>query len=174
MDWVIQLHLKHGTNAAFLYLNVMLCNKESSFSVRVADMHKARTVYRLLMTVDWTSHSYIRICHVFVKFALNHTARAAQADPTSVWLDWGEVKPAGRPLYSLSAYSFSRKPVMTPTLWGPALLSWGIGLNPRLWRYVTATCCRFFSGCLVFPPDADATQWICSLLHQRLISSLSP
>lgn len=153
--------------------------------------HTARTAYHLLlMLVGWTSHSSVRIWHVLVNVALDHTARAARADLTSVWLDWVEVRPAGRPLYFLSAYSFWRKSVMTPTLWGPALLSWGMGLSPRLWRYVTATCCRFLCGCvtalwwasietsLVLPADRDATQWIGPLLYQsdyhRHISPLSP
>lgn len=67
------------------YLNVLLCNEVSSFSGRVADIHTARTAYHLLlMLVGWTSHSSVRIWHVLVNVALDHTARAAQADLTSV------------------------------------------------------------------------------------------
>lgn len=191
MAWVIQLYLKQGANTAFWYLNVLLCNEVSSFSGRVADIRTQQERPTIFSSCWWDGHlipqSGFGTC---VNVALDHTARAARADLTSVWLDWVEVRPAGRPLSSRSAYSFCRKSVMTPTLRGPALLSWGMGLSPRLWRYVTATSCRFLCGCftalwwasietsLVLPADRDATQWIGPLLYQsdyhRHISSLSP
>lgn len=86
MDWVIQLYLKRGTNTAFWYLNVLLCNKVSSFSRRVADIHTQQERPTISSSCWWDGHlipqSGFGTC--LVNVALDHTARAAQADLTSV------------------------------------------------------------------------------------------